>query len=78
MLKVVIVILALICFAIVCQMVYSKLQIFFNWIAPLLVPTEHKIDYLRQRLINTMCEGECTDKDIEDIENIIKRVRSEM
>ena len=78
MLKIVIVILSLICFAIVCVIAYFELQIFFNWIAPLLVPTEHKIDYLRQRLIATMCEGECTEKDIEDIENIIKKVRSEM
>ena len=36
---------------------------------------EH-IEVLKSFLI--ACEGECTEKDIEDIENIIKKVRSEM
>ncbi|KAK8808353.1 hypothetical protein WA171_001574 [Blastocystis sp. BT1] len=68
-LKLIIVILALISFAI----------IFMNWIAPYLVSKEKKLAVLRDRLVMSFCvTGECSEQDWEDINRILDRARKGM
>ena len=65
-LKLIIVILALISFA-------------MNWIAPYLVSKEKKLAVLRDRLVMSFCvTGECSEQDWEDINRILDRARKGM
>lgn len=50
-----------------------------NWIAPLLVSKERKLEVLKDHLIRNFCVyGECSEKDWEDINGILERARKEM
>ena len=77
--KVVIVILSLISLGIVALETCPHGQIFMNWIAPLLVSKERKLEVLKDHLIRNFCVyGECSEKDWEDINGILESARKEM
>ncbi|KAK8832183.1 hypothetical protein WA577_003060, partial [Blastocystis sp. JDR] len=65
-LKLIIVVLSLISFAI----------IYFNWIAPLFVSQDEKLGYLKERLIENFCgTEECTPESWEAINKILEKAR---